>query len=231
MDYGKQTLEKMDEAKNYANWLLAQIRPYLKGEVLEVGCGLGTFTKRLVGYGLPVWALDMNRNYLTKVRKEISKDKATIFWADIEQGVNLPKYKKFKTILCFNVLEHLKDDKGALKNIYKLLKIDGYLLLIIPAHRILFGEMDKALGHHRRYEKKDLEMLLRRSGFFVEKTRSLNLFGVIGWLVNSRILRRRLLPKNQLRIFDKLLVPLLKFENWLPLPFGLSLLAVARKTK
>ena len=105
----------------------------------------------------------------------------------------------------------------------------GRVVLIIPALRSLYGEMDKAISHYRRYEKDEIVAKLERAGFVVEKTRFFNLIGVPGWFLNSRVLKRKAVPGIQARIND-LLVPLLRFEKHFSLPVGMSLLAVGRKT-
>jgi hypothetical protein len=92
----------------------------------------------------------------------------------------------------------------------------------------LFGSLDVALHHFRRYEKGEVEEKLRGAGFTIESCRFLNKPGVLGWYVNGRILKRRVLPRGQLRAFS-LLLPLLKREEQNPPAYGMSLLAVAAK--
>ena len=101
-------------------------------------------------------------------------------------------------------------------------------MLIVPAMRALYGAMDKAIGHFRRYERDALSAKLRRAGFRVEETRYMNAIGVPGWFLNGRLLRRKSVPGLQARLND-LLVPILRLERRLDLPFGMSLLAVGRK--
>jgi hypothetical protein len=105
---------------------------------------------------------------------------------------------------------------------------EGRLVLLVPALSRLYGSLDVHLRHFRRYEKAELEQKLRDAGFVIEDLRFLNRPGVFGWYVNGRILKRKVLPKNQLRAF-KLLLPLLKREETDPPSYGMSLLAIARK--
>lgn len=102
------------------------------------------------------------------------------------------------------------------------------MVLILPALQRLYGEIDKAIGHYRRYQRAEIEGKLRRAGFYVEKTRFFNTPGIPGWYLNSCLLKRRTVPGLQARLND-FLVPLLRFEANLPLPWGMSLLAVGRK--
>jgi hypothetical protein len=84
------------------------------------------------------------------------------------------------------------------------------------------------LNHFRRYDRVELERLVRDAGFDIEATCFLNRLGVFGWWLNSRVLRRRVLPRGQLRLF-KWMLPLLRFEERRPPSFGMSLLVLARK--
>jgi hypothetical protein len=105
----------------------------------------------------------------------------------------------------------------------------GRLLLLVPAHRRLYGAIDRAIDHHRRYGRAGLAALLEETGFRVEHTVFFNRLGVLGWYLNSVVLRRTRVPSLQLRL-QNALVPLLRAEAALPLPFGLSLVAVARRS-
>ena len=104
----------------------------------------------------------------------------------------------------------------------------GKLILIVPALQSLYGSLDQHLHHFRRYEKAELEEKVRAAGFTLEDSRFLNRPGIVGWWVNGRLLKRKVLPANQLAAF-KLLLPLLRREEKNPPSVGMSLLAIARK--
>ena len=132
------------------------------------------------------------------------------------------------SILCSNVLEHIADDVGAVRNMRGVLKEGGRLVLVVPAGRWLYGSMDQALEHRRRYSKKELMALLVREGFVVETAFSMNKPGVVGWLMNGKVWRRKTLGRVQMKLFNAL-VPVFKVVDPL-LPWtGLSLVVVARK--
>ena len=132
------------------------------------------------------------------------------------------------TIVCLNVLEHIEDDRGVLRRLHDSLAPGGRLLLLVPAHQWLFGSIDRAIDHHRRYERAGLVRKLEEAGFLVEHTQFFNRLGVLGWWLNGKILGRTRVPGFQLHL-QNLLVPLLRAEMYAPLPFGLSLVAVARR--
>ena len=136
--------------------------------------------------------------------------------------------ERFDTVVSANVLEHVEDDDGALRQIFALLEPGGHVVLVVPMLRSLYGEIDRAIDHHRRYERAEIEEKLVKAGFIVETTAPMNALGIPGWWLNSVVLRRRSVPGIQARLND-LLVPWLRFEERLGLPVGMSLLAVARK--
>ena len=110
-----------------------------------------------------------------------------------------------------------------------MLRPGGRLVLLVPALPALYGTLDIALHHFRRYDKAGLAKLVTDSGFDVKEIRFLNRPGVFGWWLNSRVLRRTVLPKGQLSAF-KWLMPFLKREETNPPSFGMSLLVLGRAT-
>jgi hypothetical protein len=103
------------------------------------------------------------------------------------------------------------------------------LLLLLPAEKYLYGTLDVALGHYRRYEPAELRELVRATGYQIERLRYMNLPGILGWFLNGRVLRRQLLPRPQLALFN-LLGPVFEaVEGVVPPPRGQSLLAICRK--
>jgi SAM-dependent methyltransferase len=133
------------------------------------------------------------------------------------------------TVLCANVLEHIEDDRTTLAQIREILRPGGKLVLLVPAMPALYGSLDRALHHFRRYSEPELDGKLRDAGFAVEETRFLNRPGVFGWWLNSRVLGRRVLPKSQLKMFS-LMMPFLRAETQKPPKYGMSLLAIGKKT-
>ena len=101
-------------------------------------------------------------------------------------------------------------------------------MLVVPALQALYGTLDVHLRHFRRYELGPLKALLEGAGFEIDELRFLNRPGVFGWWLNSRVLKRRVLPAGQLSAF-RLLLPLLRLEERISPSFGMSLLALARK--
>ncbi len=229
-DPGYQTLLRLSRAERYNRWMLQQLSPWLGQRVLEIGSGIGSFTRYLLGRDLVV-ATDLNPRYLRILANTFERHtRVEVMPLDLTDFDPAPiAARGIDTILCLNVLEHVEDDRAALRRLHAALVPGGRLLLLVPAHPSLFGAIDRAIDHQRRYDRQGLVAQLREAGFQVEHTVFFNRLGVLGWYVNSVVLRRTRVPALQLRL-QNALVPLLRAEAVLPLPFGLSLVAVARRS-
>jgi glycosyltransferase involved in cell wall biosynthesis len=228
-DPGYKTLLRLARAERYNRWMLQQLAPWLGQRVLEIGSGIGSFTQYLTGRDL-VLATELNPRYLRILKNTFERHaQVEVMSLDLTDFDPAPlAARHLDTILCLNVLEHVADDRAALRRLHASLAPGGRLLLLVPAHEALYGAIDRAIDHHRRYERAGLVAKLEEAGFRVETTDFFNRLGVIGWYLNSVILRRTQVPGFQLHL-QNLLVPLLRAEALVPLPFGLSLVAVARR--
>ncbi len=225
--FGEQTLESMNQAVWYNQWTLNGFKKYLKGRILEIGCGIGNFTKSLQDFG-EVYTIDIREDYVEKTREFLSK-KVHVGLGDIEKGKYFFDHTKFNTEVCINVLEHIKDDKKALKNLYNLLESDGYLILIVPCHPTLYGEIDRSIGHFRRYTKKNLEIMLEEAGFKIIKCRRLNFLGGIGWFFSGKIFSDSKVSDTKIRIFNFFAPLFLPLEKLIEPPIATSVLAICKK--
>jgi glycosyltransferase involved in cell wall biosynthesis len=228
-DPGYKTLLRLSRAERYNRWMFQQMTPWLGQRVLEVGSGIGSFTRYLTGRDLVV-ATDLNPRYLRILGNTFERH-TRVEVMPLDLGDFDPAElasRNLDTILCLNVLEHIEDDRGALRRLYDSLAPGGRLLLLVPAHQRLYGSIDRAIDHHRRYERTGLVAKLEEAGFLVEHTEFFNRLGVVGWWLNGQVFRRSGVPGLQLHLHNAL-VPLLRAEAHVPLPFGLSLVAVARR--
>jgi glycosyltransferase involved in cell wall biosynthesis/phospholipid N-methyltransferase len=228
-DHAATTLRRVSQLSRYNAWLHEQVSPFVGRRILEVGAGLGTMTRYLLDRELVV-ASDVNPRYLDALRATLgSRHNVAVQQFDLNAPLPewLAKYS-LDTVMCLNVLEHTEDDEAVLRRLHDALAPHGRVLLIVPAMRMLYGTIDEAIGHFRRYERDELTAKLRRAGFLVEEARYINLLGVPGWFLNGRLLRRKTVPGLQARLND-LLVPFLRLERHFRLSFGMSLLAVGRK--
>jgi glycosyltransferase involved in cell wall biosynthesis len=228
---GHVTLARMARLEPYNRWLADRFRGALGSRVIEIGAGFGTMTRHLTGRELVV-ASDLDPVALEYLRGTF-RDDPSVRIASYRFPLGAAEREEIRaleldTVVCLNVLEHIEDDTSTLADLHAVLRPGGRLILIVPALSRLYGSLDRHLHHFRRYERRELEEKVRAAGFVLEDCRFLNRPGIIGWYVNGRILRRRILPSGQLAAF-KLLLPLLKREETHPPSIGMSLLAIARK--
>lgn len=227
---GYNTLARMDGAPNYNAWIGRRFAPHLGRRVLEVGAGIGTITQEIERGREQVIALEMDPFYVDRL-KNLFRDRphvrpmlsevASTDWAGLKrEGID--------TVVLSNVLEHIEDDAQAIRNFRQVLPVGGTLLILVPALPALFGAMDEAVGHFRRYTKRSLAEVITRNGFSLEKLEWMNLAGIPGWFVNGRLFRRRAVPPLQLKLYDQVAPLLAEAESRLPIPVGMSLFAVAR---
>jgi SAM-dependent methyltransferase len=213
-------LQAMASAHAYNDWLIDRARPWLSGRVLDVGAGIGTHTVQLRDILDEVVALEPDPLFAQMLRERVEGIR-------IIEGDAMAVDGPFDAIVCFNVLEHIGDDEATLRRLQALLAPDGALLLLVPAHPALFGPIDTAFGHFRRYAKQELEQKLLRAGLEPQVLRHVNPVGALGWLMQSRIRKRERMSYRGLDLYDRL-VPVLRLLDNVPLPVGLSLWAVAK---
>jgi hypothetical protein len=110
-----------------------------------------------------------------------------------------------------------------------LLVPGGRLLLFVPAFPALWGTLDVADHHCRRYGRSELATKVGEAGFSVERLAFTNPLGILGWALNGKLLKRQVVSAGQLRLYDRLVPALSRLERVVRPPFGLSLVAVAAK--
>ncbi len=213
----------MEGAGAYNDWVFERARPHLGRRVLDAGAGIGTFTE-LAAEGREVVAVEPDPEQLAILRERVA-GQANV---QVVEGTVEDVSGTFDSILCLNVLEHIPDDRGTLRRFHELLAPGGSLLLLVPAHPALYGGIDRAVDHQRRYTKAGLSECLREAGFTVAELRLVNPLGALGWFVSSRVLKREQIPEGPLRVYDKL-VPALRMLDRVDVGVGLSVWAVARR--
>jgi len=231
---GRENLETVANSKNFNNWMYEEIFPALKGDILEIGSGKGTYSKRIIR-DFPesqITLTEIDLEYLKNLEKEFSLKNVKVSKLDLNNKDDFEKigYEKFDTIFGLNVLEHVKDDEFALSQLYKMLKKNGNLVILVPTHKFLFNVIDEDVGHWRRYTKKELKMKLKNANFKVEKMFSFNFLGIIGWYINGNLCKNPQVNPSATQIFDKI-IPIEKhLERLLGKKIGLSIISYSKKT-
>jgi len=227
-DAGFTTLQRVEVLRRYNRFTWELLAPFVGRRILEIGSGTGLMTRYLATRGR-LTATDVDAEYVELLGRTFAgTPNVEVRQLDLAAlGTNGALGRCYDTVICSNVLEHIEDDCRALVAMRNLLLPGGRVVLVVPAVKALYGEIDRAIHHHRRYSRGEIVEKLRGAGLEVEHLSAFNMLGVPGWWLNSVVLKRKAVPGIQARINDRL-VPLLRLERLVGPPIGMSLLAVGR---
>ena len=228
-EYGSHILHSLEKAQNFNRWMADAIAPHVGARVLEIGAGIGNITSWLLPRDFYL-ASDINPHYLDYLENlALGKPYLHVDRIDLEDARCFePWLEKFDTVVCLNVLEHVRDPLLALRNMHSALAPGGRVVLYVPQGQGLYSSLDEVLGHRCRYSQKMLAEELRATGFELETMRDFNHFAIPGWFLNGRIFKRRHFSRSQLKVFN-MLVPVVRRLDPLIPGRGLGIIAVARK--
>lgn len=206
--------------------------------VLDAGCGTGHLTIDLLKEGYEVTAIDSSPELIHLLRETVKSENLRLpsFISDICNPHGLTE-KKFDTIVCLDVIEHIEPDERVLNNFRDLLKNEGTLILSVPAVKKLYGERDKTVGHYRRYDKKDITDKVHKAGFEISDIHFWNFIGVIPYFVSEKLFHKPLnegIRYNDSGKCSKLINKVLNYwfsciENRVRPPIGLTLIVICTK--
>ena len=217
-------------------WALRKYFPQCRS-LLDVGCGTGGMLAGLRPSinGVRAEAADALTSALMYARRRLPG----IPLAQMDIG-HLPYDREFDVVGAFDVIEHLDDDVGALREMHRTCTVGGGVIVTVPQHRFLWSHVDEHSRHRRRYARRELVGKLQHAGFVVERATSFVTL-LIPALVLARWIRRDATekdPASELQIGNGAntvgryasQVESLAIRAGLSLPLGGSLLAVARRT-
>lgn len=216
------------QAANWKNYITEKIAPYINGDVLEVGAGIGATTKTLNKGRARSWTmLEPDEQMASALRQNIEQfpsnsvcTQGTIY--DV-QG------RTFDTILYIDVLEHIENDQKELSEAARLLNDGGKLIVFSPAFQFLYSPFDKAIGHYQRYEKASLKKIVPENMQQLSLT-YMDTAGFFASAMNKIFLRQSYPTLKQVLFWDRYLVPVSKISDIIFLhSFGKSILGVWQK--
>lgn len=231
-------LQQKDFRRDYRLQALLTLIPKTGKKILDIGSGNGEMAISLSRKAKIVYATDNSEILLKKLRAKTTKIPNLKVVKIDAQNFSF-KEKNFDLITACDVIEHLKNDTEFLKTCYNHLAKNGNLFISVPAIKFLYGIRDKKLGHHRRYDKNELNKKIEKAGFVILKSQYWNFLGTTPYLISEKILTRELVGPARhnlnnffLRFLNKLLYFWLVFEGKINfLPIGLSLIILAQKGK
>lgn len=177
----------LSEAVRYQRWVLSSFGSSLRGRVLEVGAGVGNFTRWLARVADEVVVAEPDPSMADELAGS-APDNVQVRALPIE-GLH-GSGERFDAVVAINVLEHIEDQLAAVCVARELLRPRGRLCVFVPAHRALFGSLDRRYGHLRRYTRRGTRALLEAAGFHVITCRYFNPVGAVGWWAVGRVARR-----------------------------------------
>ena len=203
----------------------------MRGSVVEVGAGLGTFSARILAAGArELLLIEPSPGVLPALRERFATDaRVTVVDEELPASPALAaRADESDLAVCQNVLEHIEDDFGAVRALADALRPGGILFLLVPAHPRLFGSLDRAYDHHRRYTPERLRAIAADAGLEVLDLYHFNLLGVPGWWVSSRR-RSAELSDRALAAYERLVLVWRQLERRRRPPAGLSLVLRAQR--
>jgi len=226
-EYPEIALERFDKANFWILYFVFKIRKFLKDDILEVGAGCGSFTKGYMKNFQSITLTDTDNGSYNLLKKNFINEKKITVLNSLTKDIN----KKFNTILYFNVLEHVKEDKLEIKNALDKLNSGGHLIILVPAHQKIYSKLDKAVGHYKRYDISFFKENKFENSEIV-KLHFLDFFGYSLYHLNKIFFREETYPTTiKIFIWDKIFTPLTTIVDFLTgYKFGKNILCIYTKT-
>ncbi len=214
--------------------LLQNLNISKNSEILEIGCSGGVLLEFLRQNGFQnLSGLDISKKAIDLCKRRNLKN--TFVMDALKPNLN----KTYDVIIASDVLEHLEDDSQALSEWNKLLKVNGKLLVFVPAFNFLWSSHDVVNKHYRRYSKKQLTTLLSESNFKIIRASYWNLtlfypisiYRIFSRIFNSKQKKDQMFDVSYLT--NKILLILVRFENKIlekiNFPVGVSFFVIVEK--
>jgi glycosyltransferase involved in cell wall biosynthesis len=228
--YGRGHLHNITGTPQYVQWLTQLLRPNLGDRVLEVGAGIGNLAGRMMGKRQLYLAAEKDPLYLHALRNRFLRTpnvRVTSLDPEVAAACEgLPG--DLDTAIAANVLEFVGKPEAVVKNLASRLAPGGRLLIIAPNAPGLYCNLDRTLGHQRRFDRGELGRLIVDAGLEVTSITSFNGMAYLAWLVNGKLFGSRRLNRFTLKLFDKTVWFWKRIDPLLPWP-GLTLFAVATR--
>lgn len=222
-------LELFSEAANWKSYWLQIVAGYLGKHVLEVGAGIGSNTRLIYPMVDRLTALEPDPDQAQLIRRlfqVFSLSNASVVGGTLS---NLSKRDKFDAILYIDVLEHIENDRLEVDNAYHYLSPGGHLIILSPAHQLLYTSFDKAIGHFRRYNRQSI-IRLQPSCAIPKFIGYLDSMGLVVSFGNKILLRSSMPTPAQILFWDRYLVPIsIAVDKLIRYSLGKSILAVWQK--
>ncbi len=221
------SLNMLSTLYEYNHWAYSKIRPFIRGSVCEVGCGIGNVIQFLLNYERVV-GLEPFGKSISRARRRFADHRNVSFVQSYLSDCPSDEVpaRSFDSVICLQVLEHIPDDQQALVQMRELCKPDGSVVVVAAAQSSAYGTLDEVYGHIRRYDRRGLARMFDKAGLTLTHGSYTNAPGYFGWLWHSRIRRSQKIPAGAAGLFNRMVPFIDAFERIIRLPFGQSLIMV-----
>tara|TARA_B100001564_G_C20573668_1_gene639619 strand:+ start:51 stop:737 length:687 start_codon:yes stop_codon:yes gene_type:complete len=203
-NYPETATERFDNANFHIRYCLSFVKKYIKGDILEIGAGCGSFTRNYIKTDLKnITLTELDKKNIQDLNQKFKNLKNVKVLNTTINKIN----NKYDTILYLHVLEHIKNDQDEIREAAKRLKKGGHLLIMVPAHQKIYSNLDHAVGHYRRYDRKFFKEKL--TNLKRVKLFSLDIIGYLLYFLNKIFFKEEIFPSSlKIFIWDKICTPL-----------------------
>jgi len=232
---GGDTLDVISSADKFNRWTYETIRPFCKGNILEIGSGVGNISQFFLQEGALILLSDIREGYCEELKQKFHSHSNLkgVELIDLVDPAFDEKFQHlfgtFNSLFSLNVVEHIYDDNLAIKNAKKLLQKDGHLIILVPSYQRLFNGLDRELDHYRRYNKKTLSILFENNKLEIVNKQYFNFMGIFAWIISGKLQKNETIPGGQMKLYNAF-VPIFKWIDRLVFrQAGLSTIVVGKK--
>lgn len=227
--YPGREMESMDFAVNYHRWILDTFRPWLGKRIVEVGAGTGSFSEMILETKPESFTmLEPSANLYPRLVERLGRERA--HQTTLRESASA--LAGTDSVLYVNVLEHIEDDKAELAAVHSLLEPGGRVFIFVPANPWLMSDMDRLMGHHRRYTLNELSLKCKSAGFDLRLARYFDFVGIAPWWVKYRLMKSTKMESGLVQLYDGLVAPIMKvLEGLVSPPIGKSIILVGEKIR
>jgi SAM-dependent methyltransferase len=223
-------LRNLAQARRLCDFQFEQVPRDFGARVLEVGAGIGTFSERLLAAGAQeLLLIEPEAACVAELEARFAADPRVTIAAELlpDPPSLRGRDRTFDFALSQNVLEHIEDDYAAMAAMARAVRPGGRVMALVPAHPRLYGAIDRAFGHYRRYTRERLRAITEAAGLRIERLYAFNALGLLGWWAKKRTGATDL-GGSSLRAYEALLTAWAPIERRVELPVGLSLVVHGR---
>lgn len=234
------TAEQSDLTPELDRFQFSLFRRFLGDKVLEVGGGGGRLTELVAAHASPreFVCIEPSPHFFEILRKRYAESTAIQLLNCTTTDIQDQYPARFDTVFSVHVMEHIDDDRAFIEQCLALTRPGGVVVVLVPALQFLYSDLDRNIGHYRRYSKKTLRELVSGLDARLELLQYNNLLGVLAsaYFIKFRKLDYQKSPESRASFFrlysaySKWVVPLVNaLEGIVPPPLGLNLTLALRK--